>query len=328
MSASAKTKTSRALLKSLTGVPVLVLGDLMLDEFIWGNVVRISPEAPVPVVEITRQSFHVGGAGNVAANARTLGGDPVLVGVIGEDGPGERVRAELDRSGVRTELILARGGRPTTVKTRIVAHNQQIVRADREQSDDLPASLEEEVLDRVATALPGCRALVVSDYHKGVVTARVMRAALGLAKRRRIPVLVDPKVPHFSLYKGVSLVTPNTYEAEQATGIAIRSTADLERAGREILKRLSCGAALVTRGEHGMSLFLKGKPPVHIPTSARQVFDVTGAGDTVIATLGLALGAGATLVQAARLANRAAGIVVGKLGTATVTPEEIEGAPT
>jgi rfaE bifunctional protein kinase chain/domain len=312
---------TRAILKSLEGQRILVLGDVMLDEFIWGNVVRISPEAPVPIVEVTRQSFHVGGAANVAANARGLGGRPVLVGVVGRDAAGARVRDELNRAGVETSLVEASGGRPTTVKTRIVAHHQQVVRADREQSDDLPDAVEEDVLDRVETALRGCRSLVVSDYQKGVVTRRVMRSILALARRRRIPVLVDPKVPHFSFYKGVTLVTPNLFEAEQASGVKIEGTEGLERAGRKILSTLACQAALITRGEQGMSLFERRRPPVHIPTAAREVFDVTGAGDTVIATLGLALAAG--LQDAARLANHAAGVVVGKLGTATVTPQEI-----
>jgi rfaE bifunctional protein kinase chain/domain len=317
---------TRTLLRSLEGRRVLVLGDVMLDEFIWGKVVRISPEAPVPVVEVTRQSFHVGGAANVAANARSLGGLPVLVGVVGQDAAGARVSEELVRVGVETCLVEARGGRPTTVKTRIVAHHQQVVRADREQSDDLPTTLEEEVLDRVQAALRGCRSLIVSDYQKGVVTRRVMRSIVALARRRRIPVLVDPKVPHFPLYAGVTIVTPNQLEAQQASGVRIEGAKDLERAGRRILASLGCRAVLVTRGEHGMSLFEKGRVPVHIPTAAREVFDVTGAGDTVIATLGLAVGAGAGLEDAARLANRAAGVVVGKLGTATATPEEILGA--
>jgi rfaE bifunctional protein kinase chain/domain len=298
----------RSRLRAFAGTRILVLGDVMLDEFLWGKVARISPEAPVPVVEVTRQTFHVGGAANVAANARSLGGEVVLVGVVGRDASGERVGSEL---------------RQTTVKTRIVAHNQQVVRADREQSDDIDPLLESQLLDGVEGTLRGCSCLVVSDYHKGVVTRKVMETVVSLARKRRIPVLVDPKVPHFSYYKGVSLVTPNELEAEQATGIKIKSPEALERAGRDVLKRLGCRATLLTRGENGMSLFERGRSGVHIPTSARQVFDVTGAGDTVIATLGLALGTGATLLEGARLANRAAGIVVGKIGTATVTPEEM-----
>ena len=315
--------SARRLLDSMQRRKVLVLGDVMLDEFLWGRVARISPEAPVPVVEVTRHSFHLGGAGNVAHNVRMLGGEAVLAGVIGRDVAGDRVRDTLEAAGVLSALAVADAGRPTTVKTRIVAHHQQVVRADRELADDIPEGLEDALLAQVARVLPGCATLVLSDYQKGVVTPRLMRAVLALARRSRVPVLVDPKVRHFRLYRRVALVTPNQKEAEQATGIAIRTDRDLRAAGEHILKMLGCGAALVTRGEHGMSLFPSGGRAVHLPTVAREVFDVTGAGDTVIATVGLALGAGASLAEAAMLANHAAGVVVGKLGTATATPAEV-----
>jgi D-beta-D-heptose 7-phosphate kinase/D-beta-D-heptose 1-phosphate adenosyltransferase len=302
---------------------VLVLGDLMLDEFLWGKVARISPEAPVPVVEVERQSYHLGGAGNVASNLRSLGGQAVVAAVVGRDAAAETLRQSLRTAGVEGALAVAGSGRPTTVKTRIVAHHQQVVRADRELADDVPAALEREVLAHVREALPACGALVVSDYQKGVITPGVMKAALALARRRRIPVLVDPKVRHFALYRGVAVITPNQLEAEQATGIRIRSDADLRAAGERILARLRCGAVLITRGEHGMALFERGRRPVHIPTAAREVFDVTGAGDTVIATLALAVCAGAGLAEGAVLANYAAGVVVGKLGTATASPAEV-----
>ena len=319
-------RRARSLLRAMEGAPVLVLGDVMLDEFIWGRVVRISPEAPVPVVEVQEQSFHLGGAGNVASNVRSLGGRAILAGVVGADAAGERVRQQLAAAGVEASLATSGGGRPTTVKTRIIANHQQIVRADREQTDAIPDELEDELCGRVRELLPRCRALVVSDYQKGVVGPRLMRAVMPLARRRRIPVLVDPKVSHFSLYRGVTLVTPNQMEAEQATGIPITGPSELQAAGASILRTLRCAAALITRGEHGMSLFRQGARPLHIPTAAREVFDVTGAGDTVIATLGLALCAGASLPHAAALANLAAGVVVGKLGTATATPEELQAA--
>ena len=314
---------ARKLIKSMQGSRVLVLGDVMLDEFIWGRVARISPEAPVPVVEVTGQSFHLGGAGNVASNVRALGGGAVLAGVVGADNAGQRVRDALKAAGVETRLAVTEGGRPTTMKTRIIAHNQQVVRADREQSDEIPDALEARLLADVNETLPSCRALILSDYQKGVVTPRLTKAVVALARRRRIPVLVDPKVRHFALYRRVTLVTPNQQEAEEATGLRVRTAADLQAVGKRLLELLDCSAALVTRGEHGMSLFERGRPPLHVPTAAREVFDVTGAGDTVIATLGLALGAGARLPDAARLANYAAGVVVGKLGTATATPEEL-----
>jgi D-beta-D-heptose 7-phosphate kinase/D-beta-D-heptose 1-phosphate adenosyltransferase len=307
----------------MRGRRVLVLGDVMLDEFVWGDVSRISPEAPVPVVRVTRQSFHVGGAGNVAAGVRALGGEAALAGAVGADDAGARVRAALDAAGVAPRLVELPPGRPTTVKTRIVAHGQQVVRADREDASDVPRAVEEELLEAFREELPRCQAVVVSDYQKGVVTARVLRRALPLARRLGVSVLVDPKVRHFRLYRGASVVTPNQLEAEQATGLPIRSEGDLAAAGRRILARLACRAALVTRGEHGMTLFERGRAPLHVPTAAREVFDVTGAGDTVIATMALALAAGASLPEAAVLANAAAGVVVGKVGTAQATPAEV-----
>ena len=314
---------ARALLRAMQGRRALVVGDVMLDEFIWGKVGRISPEAPVPVVEVTGESFHVGGAGNVARNVRSLGGDVTLVGVVGKDHAAERLWQELDDCGVTPALCASENGRPTTVKTRIIAHHQQLVRADREHSDDIPAALESKLIASVREALPRCQVLVLSDYQKGVVTPRLMKETLALARRHKVPVLVDPKVRHFALYRGVALVTPNQLEAEQASGVRIQTPEDLRTAGERILKLLRCEAVLITRGEAGMSLFVPGKKPTHVPTAAREVFDVTGAGDTVIATLALARAAGAGLEEAARLANFAAGVVVGKVGTATASPEEV-----
>jgi len=316
-------RRARGLLKAMQGRSVLVVGDVMLDEFLWGRVVRISPEAPVPVVEITSETFHLGGAANVASNVRSLGGLAVVAGVVGADLAGGRLRLAVAESGIGDALVEADGQRPTTLKTRIIAHHQQVVRADREQSEDISPALETALLQRVRRHLPGCGAVIVSDYHKGVIAPRVMKTVSALARRHGVPVLVDPKVGHFPLYRGASVVKPNQATAEEATGIRIRSEADLQRAGERILKMLRCGAVLITRGEHGMSLFEPGRPPVHIPTAAREVFDVTGAGDTVIAALGLALAAGSSVVEAARLANVAAEVVVGKLGTATADPDEV-----
>jgi rfaE bifunctional protein kinase chain/domain len=307
----------------MRGRRVLVIGDVMLDEFLWGRVARISPEAPVPVVEVTRQSFHLGGAGNVARNIRALGGEAVLAGVVGKDTAGDRVREAMEAAGIESLLTASDTGRPTTVKTRIIAHHQQVVRADRESASEVADSVETALVAAARDALPRCQALLVSDYQKGVVTAGLLRRLLPLARRRGLPVLVDPKVRHFARYRRVALVTPNQGEAEQASGIAIRGPADLVAAGQALLKRLDCRAVLITRGEQGMSLFERGRRPVHIPTAAREVFDVTGAGDSVIATLALALCAGARLPEAAALANYAAGVVVGKLGTASATPSEL-----
>jgi D-beta-D-heptose 7-phosphate kinase/D-beta-D-heptose 1-phosphate adenosyltransferase len=314
---------ARTLLRAMRSRRILVLGDVMLDEFLWGKVARISPEAPVPVVEIARESFHVGGAGNVARNVRSLGGAAILAGVVGRDRAAARVREELRAAGVEDALLEASDGRPTTLKTRIIANHQQVCRADRELADDIGPGVEDALLARIRAPLRTCNAVIVSDYQKGVVTRRVMRGVVAAARRRRIPVLVDPKVRHFAFYRGASLVTPNQAEAEQATGMRVRTDGDLRNVGECLLRALRCDAALITRGEHGMSLFERGRRPVHIATAAREVFDVTGAGDTVIATLTLALSAGAKLAEAAALANEAAGVVVAKLGTATATSDEI-----
>jgi D-beta-D-heptose 7-phosphate kinase/D-beta-D-heptose 1-phosphate adenosyltransferase len=259
----------------------------------------------------------------VAANVRSLGGGAVLAGAVGDDAAGRRVREALLAAGIEPRLAALGKGRPTTLKTRILAHSQQVVRADREDASDVPAGAEAALVDAVRAEVGSCGALVVSDYQKGVVTASLLRRVLPLARRRRVPVLVDPKVRHFRLYRGVTVVTPNQLEAEQATGLRLQEPGGLEAAGRRILSLLGCRAALVTRGEHGLSLFERGRPVLHVEAAAREVFDVTGAGDTVIATMALALAGGATVPEAAVLANCAAGVVVGKVGTAQASPEEV-----
>ncbi len=318
-------RTAAALLRAMKGRRVLVVGDLMLDEFLWGRVARISPEAPVPVVEIERQSFHLGGAANVASNVRSLGGHAVVIGLVGADEAANRLRAALDEDGVENGLVVD-GSRPTTLKTRIVAHHQQVVRADRELATPATGAVEAALLSAVRGALPACAAVIVSDYSKGVITPRIMRGLVRAARAIGVAVLVDPKVGHFPLYRGVALVTPNQVEAEAAAGLRIRSERDLLAVGRKILRLLACDAALITRGEQGMTLFEGDAPPRHVATAAREVFDVTGAGDTVIATAALARAAGAPLAQAAGLANFAAGVVVGKIGTATASPAEVMAA--
>jgi D-beta-D-heptose 7-phosphate kinase/D-beta-D-heptose 1-phosphate adenosyltransferase len=302
---------------------VLVVGDVMLDEFLWGRVSRISPEAPVPVVEVTRQSFHVGGAGNVAANVRSLGGRAALVGLVGADDAGARVRQALERIGVEPQLVVSSDGRPTTVKTRIVAHHQQVVRADREQAGPVGRPALRALVAALRARLAAAEVVIVSDYHKGVVSAGLLRPLRASARARGLSVLVDPKLGNFRHYRGVTLVTPNQHEAEQATGLVLRGEREVEAAGRRMLTRLGCRGVLVTRGEHGLSLCQRGRRALHVRAAAREVYDVTGAGDTVIATLALALAAGASLAEAAVIANQAAGVVVGKLGTAQVSADEL-----
>lgn len=305
---------------------VLVLGDVMVDEYVWGTVSRISPEAPVPVVAVRSETVKVGGAGNVATNIAALGGRVRVVGVVGNDAAGERLSHELAQAGVNGDGLVVDPARPTTVKSRVVAGSQHVVRFDRESDAPLGAAVRAQLLARVREALPDAACLLISDYAKGVVSPALVRQVLAAARRRGTPVAVDPKVQHVPLFRGVGVITPNHHEAAAAAGILVRSEADLVRVGQRLLTRLKAKAVLITRGEHGMSLFEAGKPVTHIPTFAREVYDVTGAGDTVMAGLSLALAAGAGMRDAAVLANCAAGVVVGKRGTATVSRDELRAA--
>ena len=304
---------------------VVVFGDVMLDEFVWGDVTRISPEAPVPVVDIRRESVHLGGAANVVANLRSLGALAAVVGVVGSDRAGERVRAELREAGAldAEEGLIVDVSRPTTLKTRIIAHSQLVVRADRERRAPVDGPVEERIIAALQKLLREADALVVSDYDKGAVTPRVLDAVLPLAEVAGVPALVDPKIRNFDSYRPATLVTPNHHEALRLTNSEDDSDDGMARAAHAIRDRLGCRSVLITRGERGMMLLGEDGEPVYVPTAAREVYDVTGAGDTVIATLAASLAAGATLVEAAMLANHAAGIVVGKVGTATASAEEL-----
>jgi rfaE bifunctional protein kinase chain/domain len=303
---------------------IVVLGDVMLDEFLWGDVTRISPEAPVPVVDIKRESTHLGGAANVLANLLALGAQACVIGVIGDDFAGERIQSSVhDKSALQTEgQLIADKSRPTTIKTRIIAQHQMVVRADREHRRPVDAQTEGRIIAAVKTALASAQALVISDYDKGVVTPRILSEVLPAAYGR-MPVLIDPKIRNFDSYRPATLVTPNHHEALGLANLEEDSDATLQTAARMIRARLGCDAVLITRGDRGMMLFEGERDPVRVETAAREVYDVTGAGDTVIATLAAALATGASLTEAAVLANQAAGIVVGKLGTATASAEEV-----
>lgn len=303
---------------------VVVLGDVMLDEFIWGDVSRISPEAPVPVVDVKRESTHLGGAANVLANLLSLGADGCVVGIVGNDYAADRIRLSLKEKSAtqRDEFLIPTDGRPTTIKTRIIAQHQMVVRADRETRTPINGEIEQRIIDVTLDALTDGHALVISDYDKGVITRRVLESVLPEAYQR-MPVLIDPKLRNFDWYRPATLVTPNHHEAFRLTGVEDTLDQPLETAASRIREILSCDAVLITRGDRGMVLFEQDNPPVKVKTAAREVFDVTGAGDTVIATLAFALAAGASMTEAALLANHAAGIVVGKLGTATATRQEI-----
>jgi len=303
---------------------IVVLGDLMLDEFIWGDVTRISPEAPVPVVEIRRESVHLGGAANVLGNLVALGAQACVVGVTGKDAAGERLRASLrDASPLQSdERIVIDESRPSTVKTRIIAHSQLVVRADRELRTLVNGRTEDRIISILKDALRDADAFVVSDYDKGVVTPRILAEVLPLAYDR-IPVLIDPKVRNLASYRPATLVTPNHHEALRMTNLEEDSDLGLHRAAQLLREKLNCDAVLITRGPGGMVLVEGDGEPVYVETAAREVYDVTGAGDTVIATLAAAMAVGASMLEAANLANHAAGIVVGKIGTATANSEEL-----
>ncbi|MFA5975875.1 MAG: D-glycero-beta-D-manno-heptose-7-phosphate kinase [Elusimicrobiota bacterium] len=314
----------KPLIHRFAHLKALVVGDLMLDHFIWGSVSRISPEAPVPVVEVSRETEVPGGAGNVAANMAVLGAEVHVVGLTGQDIWAERLLTKFQNIGIHAEHILRTPERPTIVKTRIIAQHQQVVRFDRELRTALSPAIQKEIGDQVERLMPHMQAVVISDYAKGVVSWPLIDRLVFLARRQGIPITVDPKVENFSRYRRVTCVTPNMKEAMESAGVRwVEDEEGVERLGKQLLRQLDADSILITRGEHGMTLIEKKKPPLHIPTRAREVYDVTGAGDTVISTLTLALAAGASLRDAAELANYAAGLVVAKLGTAYVTPDEL-----
>lgn len=304
---------------------ILVVGDTMVDRFVWGKVSRISPEAPVPVVEVTKETQTLGGAGNVANNITSLGAKAYIITVIGNDLDGLCMKEMLKNKNINTDFVIVDKQRPTTLKTRIVASNQQVVRVDKEIKGFFSGKTEVSILKNIDEIIKKVDGVIISDYAKGIVTDKVLKKIITLAKKKKIPVTVDPKVENFKKYKHITCMTPNTKEAidgMNAQHQGIKTDEDIARLGKKILKLLQSQSVLITRGEKGMTIIEKNKI-THIPTRAKEVYDVTGAGDTVIATMTLALAAKWKLVEAAEIANFAAGIVVGKVGTATVTVDEI-----
>lgn len=310
--------------QNFAGRRIAILGDMMLDEYTWGHVTRISPEAPVPVLEVVEESYVLGGAGNVLTNVKALGGHPLAFGVAGDDDPGRKLldAIAIDGWGGRHH-VLVDPSRPTTVKRRIVAHNQHVVRVDRESRRAISESLRKALLDRLSIELPQVEVLVVSDYAKGVLTREFFDRVLRLALAANVPLLLDPKAFDLRQIGPVMAVTPNEREAEKFSGISIHDRTTVEDAGRMMIDQTGAKHVLITRGEHGMALFSRSGDPVHLPTRARQVYDVTGAGDTAIAVLSMAVAAGASMPEAARLANLGAGVVVGKVGTATISQDDL-----
>jgi len=315
----------QSLFERFSGKKILVIGDIILDRYIFGKVSRISPEAPVPVVEVYEESYRLGGAANVANNIISLGGQAYISGIIGKGAAGRIIKDLLEEKGIQIDFLFE-DSRKTTVKTRIIGGNQQIVRFDIEDRRRLEGKGKELFLSMIKGSLKEFDSVIVSDYKKGVVSEELFRILVKEKKERGFFVSVDPKVGHFRLYKEVSLITPNLVEASHGAEIEIKDEKTLIKAGQNLLKKLSCQSVLITRGEEGMSLFEQKNTHVnitHLPTVAKKVFDVTGAGDTVIATITLAHVAGADLVEAAKIANVAAGIVVAKVGTATASQSEI-----
>ncbi|MCG8589324.1 MAG: bifunctional ADP-heptose synthase [Proteobacteria bacterium] len=310
------------ILDRFDGLRLLVVGDVVLDEYLWGEVDRISPEAPVPVVHVKREAVVLGGAGNVVRNGVALGAQCDFCAVVGDDDEGREVRALVRDLGVDADGIAEIGDRPTTRKTRVVARGQQVVRFDRESDEAVPAAARERLRRAACERLAGADAVVFEDYGKGLFSGALTRPLLHQAGEAGIPVVVDPK-GSLTPFKGASLLKPNLREAEALSGIAIRSDADLERAARRLQRRIGGGDVVVTRGGAGITVFEGEAPGRTAPSLEREVFDMQGAGDTTVAALALALAAGADLFEAALLANVAAGVVVGKTGTATASRDEI-----
>ncbi len=303
---------------------ILVIGDLILDEFIWGVVERISPEAPVPVVKASSQSFMPGGASNVANNICALNGKVDIVGVIGSDLYGNTLREELEGRGIGTEGLIVDKKRPTSLKTRIIAHNQQVVRIDKETDSHIDGKELKQILDYVEEKIKDVDAIVIEDYGKGIITRKLLNSVLSLAKKSKKIISIDPKEDHFSLYKEATVITPNKSELEKATYVKIKDFRALKKAALKLLNKLKTKGVLVTLGEDGMCLFEKNKKITHIPTVAQEIFDVSGAGDTVIAAVTLSLVSGANLIEAAHISNCAAGVVVGKVGVTVCTQDELK----
>ncbi|MGB7070956.1 MAG: D-glycero-beta-D-manno-heptose-7-phosphate kinase [Pyrinomonadaceae bacterium] len=313
----------RSLVDSLENVSngrILVVGDVMLDRYWWGSVSRISPEAPVPVVRLKDTSVAAGGAANVAANIAGLGAAPILVGAVGDDVDAGLFPGVLARSGVSADDLISIPGRPTTVKTRVIAHSQQVTRVDQETDVPLSTQSEDLVIERIHGWLDTITAIVISDYAKGFLTDRILSETISAASSRRLPILVDPKGRDYEKYRGATLLTPNRREAAEACNFDDNGRELLiARAGEQLMRTFSFDSVLITQGEDGMTLFQAGKEPIHLSAAAREVYDVTGAGDTVIATLAAAIGSSADLETAAQLANRAAGLVVQQVGTTVVS---------
>ncbi|MBI3420386.1 MAG: D-glycero-beta-D-manno-heptose-7-phosphate kinase [Proteobacteria bacterium] len=310
-------------LEALQSHSVLVVGDLMLDRFIYGQVERISPEAPIPVLRFQRETAMLGGAGNVVRNLISLGQKAELIAAIGSDPAGFEIAKMLSQEANVTPHLLSDPARPTTIKSRYIAGVQQVLRCDHERTEALDAGLEEQAIMRLKMALPGCTVVILSDYAKGVLTPKIIRACIDMAHEAKKPVIIDPKIRDYALYQGADVITPNRKELAEASNMAIASVDDAVKAAQGLIKKYSFGAVLAKLGGDGVCLVRKSGDPVHVAATAREVYDVSGAGDTVVAAFATGLAAGMSMEQAAHLANEAGSLVVGKIGTATVTVDEL-----
>ncbi len=311
------------LLDNFSNTKVLIVGDVMLDRYWWGSVGRISPEAPVPIVRLNQTTLSAGGAANVAVNVAGLGATPLLLGIVGIDSDADSIRGILTASGVDPHNLIGVENRPTTVKTRVIAHSQQVVRIDQESDDQIGKDVEEQIVIRIQSLVEEADAIILSDYAKGLLTDRLISMLINSSQEAGKPVLVDPKGKDYRKYQGATLITPNRREAAEACNMIESAPSIVEIAGDHLLAELDVESLLITQGEEGMTLFRRNQGSKHFPTAARQVYDVTGAGDTVIATLATALGAGSDLETATRIANAAAGIVVEQIGTTAISIEDV-----
>lgn len=316
---STSQKKLNQLKKKFNGKKIAVIGDMMLDSYFWGSVSRVSPEAPVPVVEIDDEFQRFGGAMNVAYNISTLGGIPIPIGVVGDDQDAEIMKALMKKSGINSNSLITDNRRPTTNKTRVIANNQHVVRIDKEKRNPISPKVELKIINTLKKNIKNIDAIILEDYNKGVLTASLIRAAIELANENEIIITVDPKFNNFFEYQNVTVFKPNRKETEDALGIRIRTSEDLKKAGHLLLEKLNAKYVLLTLGEEGISLFQRGKSEVKIATKARKVADVSGAGDTVISTLTMALCAGADIYDASYLANYAGGLVCQEVGIVPIS---------
>ncbi|HNX00356.1 MAG TPA: D-glycero-beta-D-manno-heptose-7-phosphate kinase [Candidatus Cloacimonadota bacterium] len=316
-------KTLKSIMDGFKKKKILVIGDIMLDHYIHGSVDRISPEAPVPVLEVKREEYRLGGSANVAENLITLGAEVCIIGIVGNDQPGKQILKQLKGKKIDTQGVFVSEERPTTVKTRIIANQQQIVRIDKEKHEDIPSSMEKTILGKVISLINTYDAVIMEDYNKGLLTEHMIESIISLCNKSKKLVAVDPKFKNFFAYRNCTVFKPNFSELQKNLGIMIETEDQFQEAVAKLEERIKAKYLIITRGEKGLTVFSKGSKVVSIPTFAREIFDVSGAGDTVISTLTLGLAAGCDIETAALIANHAAGVVCGKIGTSVAKSNEI-----